>query len=304
MLIAWCLFSSVGNVITGDVEQGVSPLSFCFYLFAFVNLIFLLLNINQLAILIKKIKAQWRYVLIINVTTFFCWYFLIYPLKYIEPSVITAIVLGTVPIATWISSVFIYKKQRIVETDIMFSIFFAISIIYLCVLCVVDKNTMQLQHHHAHMMIIVSLLLAILGGCILAVNTIYAKKLSDAGWRPLDVLAARFWLIMVLGGFGVLHHRSIALHHALMIGVAATGLLLIVGPQLVFQAAVKQLDPLTLSMLPPLMPVLTFFIEFFDHQLNPTMLVLLGVSAIGLCSIAASTFRFRQANLPNSLRAR
>ncbi len=82
------------------MEAKIEPELLCFAIFVISALFFLLYNVKNLPALYQKVISNSRTVLFVNVTTFLCWYGVIYPLKYIEPAIVAAIILAALPIAT------------------------------------------------------------------------------------------------------------------------------------------------------------------------------------------------------------
>jgi drug/metabolite transporter (DMT)-like permease len=142
--------------------------------------------------------------------------------------------------------------------------------------------------------IVISLLCCIGAGIALAINNIYAKKLSNSHFSPSEILTVRFFLIIIFSG--VFTYKSIPLlflwNNAVNIVIIA--IMLIIIPQVILQYAIKGLQPITVSVIAPLMPVLTFFIEFFNKNLNPTVWSISGVFYIFVISAMAAIFRYRK----------
>jgi drug/metabolite transporter (DMT)-like permease len=66
---------------------------------------------------------------------------------------------------------------------------------------------------------------------------------------------------------------------------------LIITPQIIFQYALTQLEPITISMIAPLMPIMVFLIGFFTVKLHPTFLTIIGVSYICVISMLGTLMR-------------
>jgi drug/metabolite transporter (DMT)-like permease len=75
--------------------------------------------------------------------TFGAWFFLLYPLKYIEPAIVSTITLGLGPIATIILGALIYKKESAHISDIFVSTLLFFVILYTIFLCFAGEALLQ-----------------------------------------------------------------------------------------------------------------------------------------------------------------
>ncbi|HVV69183.1 MAG TPA: hypothetical protein VG895_00435 [Patescibacteria group bacterium] len=108
-IFAWCIISAVAFVFTALLEMKIDATLLCFGIFLIAAIFFLLSRLNNLASLKKKCKSQFLNLLIINITTFGCWFLSIFPLQYMEPSVAQSILAAAVPIATLIIGIMLYR---------------------------------------------------------------------------------------------------------------------------------------------------------------------------------------------------
>lgn len=290
LMLLWCLVSAVAYIATSDIESTINPLLLCFGIFFVVTLTFSVYRIKNFIELKNKIKTHFKNVLLINLTTLGCWFFVIYPLKFIDPSVLNTVVLATLPIATLLISLFSYRAQRISYLDYFISILLFIGIFFLGIICFEQKTVMP---HFALHHLIIAFGSCIASGIFLATNTIYSKKLSNNGFQPFDILAIRFILIMLVSAIlsapaihKIINFTSIA-------EIIAIAFLLIIVPQIIFQYALKELEPITISMISPLMPIMIFLIGFFTIKFHPTFLTIMAVSYVCVISVVGSFFRYK-----------
>jgi drug/metabolite transporter (DMT)-like permease len=164
-------------------------------------------------------------------------------------------------------------------------------LIYLSYLCFSGKTA--IQNNASFVEISLAILSCILGGLALAFNTFHAKKLSDAKFTPLDTLSVRFLLLIILTGlweiFFVKSSTSISFFYPLIVAAVC----LIIVPQIMLQNAISRLQPVSISIASPFMPVLTFFLEFIDHRLSPTMWSVIGVISVFLICLLGVVSRYK-----------
>jgi len=96
-MIGWAVTSAWASVYTGKTVANVDPIFLCFGTFLYVVIFFLATRIIQARSFIRRINTAKRYLLIVNVTTLCCWVATIYPLKYIEPSIVSSIIFSALP---------------------------------------------------------------------------------------------------------------------------------------------------------------------------------------------------------------
>jgi len=277
-MLIWCLVTSFSHVFIGKTEQSISPNTVCFYTFLISFLFFAGMNLSNMPHLLKKIKENKKEVLAINITTVFSWVFFFYPLKIIEPAIVGSIFLGSSYLSTIPMGKLIYKKQQVYFKDYFTAVMMLMALMYLMYLCYSGKTA--IQHHVSATEISIAIISCVFGGIALAINTINAKKLSDAKFTPLDTLTVRFlFLILLTGAWEVLFIQtssSISFFYPMLISAIS----LIIIPQLILQNAISKLQPVSISIASPFMPILTFFLEFIDGRLTPTAWSIAGVSTV------------------------
>jgi drug/metabolite transporter (DMT)-like permease len=290
-MLIWCLVTSFSHVFIGKTEQSISPNTVCFYTFLISFLFFVGMNSNNFSALIRKIKENTSKVLTINITTVLCWIFFFYPLKIIEPAIVGAILLGSSYLATIPIGKLIYKKQQVFFEDYFAAFLMFLVLLYLSFLCYSGKTA--IQNKATAFEISTAIISCILGGISLALNTIQAKKLSDAKFTPLDTLSVRFILLIVITGiwevFFIRTSPTLSFFYPMLISAVS----LIIIPQLMIQNAISKLQPVSISIASPFMPILTFFLEFIDGRLAPTMWTISGVSSVFLICLFGILSRYR-----------
>jgi len=290
-MLIWCLVTSFSHVFIGKTEQSISPNTVCFYTFLISFIFFTGMNFNNLPLLFNKIKENKKKVVAINITTVFCWIFFFYPLKVIEPAIVGAILLGSRYIATIPIGKLFYKKQQVFYEDYFAAILMLIVLIYLSYLCYSDKTA--IQHKTSVFEITLAITSSILGGIALAFNTFHAKKLSDAKFTPLDTLSVRFLLLIILTGLWEFYFVKSSTSISFFYPMIVSAISLIIIPQLILQNAISKLQPVSISIASPFMPILTFFLEFIDGRLVPTMWTISGVSSVFLICLFGISSRYR-----------
>jgi drug/metabolite transporter (DMT)-like permease len=144
----------------------------------------------------------------------------------------------------------------------------------------------------------------IIGSFSVALNNIYTKKISNLGVAPLDIMITRFIFTVVTTGIFAIATGEFAtgLNANIWYLITTTALVLVIIPQVLFQVSMRELEPFTIGMVLPLMPVLVFMIEFFSKKLHPTLEVFLGILAITCISLVGGVLRYRAEKIFNAAR--
>lgn len=280
LLLLWCLISAFSRVYTGDAEQLFNPIALCFYVSLFSSIVFILMSIKNFKTIITKVNLHHRDVIGINLSTVGCWFFLFYPLKFLEPSIVSALALSTTPLTTLLVSRFLYRRQNINQHDYIVAMLAFMVAGYLIVIGFLGDTAVK---HIPVIANILSISCCYIVSIALAFNNIYIKRLSDTGFLPLEILSVRFFLLVLFSGISILfikNGRTLDTFSLTFMVIMITAFTVLIIPQLIYQPAVRELQPISIAMVIPIMPVITFFIEFHDARLNPNTGTILGILTI------------------------
>jgi drug/metabolite transporter (DMT)-like permease len=296
----WCVLTAFGYVYTNSIEQDVPIALMCFILFGFSTLVFNLMNYKSLRILLKKSGRHFRTILNVNIATFGGWLLLVYAIKYIEPSVANTMILASLPIYTLLINKYNQHHLAMNKKNNFTAILLGAGVLYL-ILLLLTGNTVSLGSSFGE--ILVAIGVSLVSGLFLAFNNINVKKLSDATFTPLDILCLRFVSCAVATGiFAVFSGEVYAITKlATVEPVFLNAFILVIIPQIAIQISLRELEPFTVSIIMPFMPVLMFIMEFFTKRLQPTAAVYVGIIAICMVSLSGSIFRYRAEKISGTL---
>lgn len=291
-IFIWCVLTAIGYVYTNSLEQQTPLALMCFILFSFPSIIFSLLNYKNLPELLQRSKHHLKNIFTINIATLGGWTLLMYAIKYIEPSVANTMILACIPISTlWINKFNKHHMPRNKQNYIT-AILLGGGVVYLIYL-ILTGNTVQLGSSFHN--IVISIVLCILSAFFLAINNIYIKQLSNAEFSPLDILTVRFMFCALATGIYTLFAGEMNTHISLaaLSPLLLNACILIVIPQIAMQISMRELEPFTISVIMPFMPVLMFFMESFNKRLHSTLEVFAGIVGIFIISLIGSAYRYR-----------
>jgi drug/metabolite transporter (DMT)-like permease len=288
LLLLWCIVSAVAYIFIGKTANFIGTILLCFGLFSLSFIFFFILNFIKLKSLFYQCQKQKKNLLLVNITTFLTWFLTLYPLKFIEPAIVNALVLTTLPIATL---GILWKTQKNIQS-ILSAVFLFLGIVFLFVILKEKKSGLQLFSAD----VIISFLCCLGAGIFLAINNIFTKKLSIAGFSPIDILTSRFILMIIITGLLSIPQIKILLLPDVFGKILLISLSLIIIPQTIFQYALKNTDPFSIAVVSSLKPVVVFFLEIFNTELALSFWTILGVSYLALVSILSSIFQYKRSS--------
>lgn len=260
-LILWCIFSSISRVDASFLIENVNPFVMCFYVFLIALSFFWLINYHKVSFLSKKTIVHFKEVFFLNFASFGCWFFIIYPLKYIEPSLVGAMNLGLSPVFTLIFQSYSSQKSKINFCDKFFCIAFLLLFVYILLIIFYDKTSWYVFSYSS---VLISIFFIIIGSFFLSINTTYAKRLSDCGFTPTETLAVRFFILVVLSGLiAVTDHQSLFLTSYLMLCIIKLSFLYAIIPLYFAQISIRELKPVPLLLAGSISPLMVFMLQKF-----------------------------------------
>lgn len=265
-LLGWCVFSAIARVLTSQVSQQINPALLCCYSFLIAGLVFWALNCNKIKHTFAKSchKGNLKNIFWLNLSTFGAWFFLIYPLKFIQPAMVSSITLAFGPISTLLLSLFIYKTQKILFFDGFISFLLLAVICFISGLCFANITTLSQLPVFTVFYAIVSCLIV---GFSTAASNLFAKRLSNNQFTPIEILCVRFFVTILLTAFITdISGTSFLLTKGDFENIMLVAGCLVIIPLYLAQIGIKHLEPMTVAITTPLMPVLVLFLELMNHQ--------------------------------------
>jgi drug/metabolite transporter (DMT)-like permease len=294
--LGWCIFSSISRVFTGIITQTIEPVTLCFYMFLISAIFFSIINLQSTFTVFKLIITQRdtcnKFVLI-NITTFGAWFLLLYPLKYIGPSTVSSITLGIGPLSTLIAEKLFFNRAKFFSRfDTIIALLLILVIIYIVILItykheLIRTNTAVSTSLYA----IISCLIA---GFSIAAQNICTKKISENGFSPQQILALRFWLLIIISGTIMKLCGIQSITFANLCNIIILSFCMVIIPLYLVQVSIKYISPLMFSMIAILMPICTFLFEFLDNKLHPS--IENAIAILANCIILSFSFLLRYKN--------
>lgn len=276
-IFSWCLTAAFSTILISQANQSTDPTVLCFFSFLFSSIFFILINIRTRGNVLQN-KGIAKDLLWLNISTFFSWVMLVYPLKYIQPTVVTTIVLGTNPIATLAINRLIFRKKSTNKMTFLITIAIFMIICYVEYLCAQGLSIIGSFNQRD---ILISLFCCMIAGAATAINNIFIKKLLEKNISPTQILSFRFVFTVLLTGILIyIGNIGIQYDKSFFVNVATTSIFFVICPLMLIQLALRELDPIRVAIISPLMPLVVIAFQLMDGKTNPSILMILG--AIGI----------------------
>lgn len=283
-LMGWCFVSAIARIFTAHTVQLYNPTLVCFYTFFITSVFYLLFCLPKLRQFIFIIKHHFFNVIMLNISSFSSWFFLIYPLTVIRPSVVSTITLGLGPLSSIVLGKIILRSWSANSAEKIISCAITLIIFLLAALCFFQKAGVVSPETMNRYQILMALGACLICGISTSVNNLYAKKFSDNNVKPVQILALRFWLIAVLSLIfeAAFSKRHIAVSFPEFLLMTKLAFLLIIIPLYLAQHGIKYLSPAGVALIAPLMPILIALFEWREKIVLPISLWI-AMLAIMLC---------------------
>lgn len=212
-----------------------------------------------------------------NISTFFSWVLLVYPLKYIEPTAVITIVLGVNPVATLLIDWVLFKKKPRNKANILVSLSILLIVTYVGYLCTTGVNVIE---NATQNQVFVSLLYCMIAGMATASNNLFIKKLLKK-FAPTELLSFRFiFTILITGALTYFGNTNTQYNLDFIVYIMSTTLFFVIAPLLLIQLTLRELEPIRVAIISPVMPVVVATFQLIEGKSNLSIYTILGTISI------------------------
>jgi hypothetical protein len=292
LVLTFCVSQAFRDVYFGHLFQGVDFFAIILLAFVLSTAIFGPLAFVRARPEFAILRANWRTVLAMNLTTAIAWNCYFFGLTHLEPSIVNTIHSGMAPLTAAVMGAFgvaLAKPQRLGPWEWASYAGIALSIVALWWVVLSGRSGVAADIGTAAL----ALSLLFVSGASITVSLLYAKRLNDRGVGSAAVTAVRYLLIIAVaagieiardgnGSFGGIHGAG----DGAILAVAATAL--IVLPLYAQQEGIARTAPLTAQIIRALGPVFVFALEQIDSRLHYAAAVLVCILAYSLFVVAGN----------------
>jgi len=282
-LLAYAFLSASVDVYAGHQEQSLDPIAVGAISFTLAALVFLAPDAARRgAATLRPLRTHPYEVIALNVSIAVTWLFLLYALKLLEPAVVNAVALAVGPTLTILIGPLLRRGARVLTSEVIAGAGIMILIGVLSWGSVAGASgVLRIGAGPA----LIGLAATLLSGLGTTGNVIFSKRLSEAGYRPAEVLPIRYFL-MIAVCWAVLPAGHSQRLTAAFVPAAVIALIGVVGPNYLVQRGLGHTEPITVSLFQNLAPVFTYLLQLLDSRLQPSAVSLAGV--LGITALVAA----------------
>lgn len=285
MVMLYNILSSTKEVVSGAMVQTIDPIALTAFIFAIVTIFF------QFIAAIRGVEVYTRPFdnpgLLVTLNIFSCgsWIGFFYSVSYLEPAIVSALMVGVGPALTALLLPVWYKSKRARPLEVAGSLGILISTGFIIFLVATGNSSLG---EITTKDILHGSISALIGSVAMVGSSIFSKKLSDVGNPPVVIMAHRFYLLVGVAFFIALFARvdffSLLPVMPYVLALAAFGVIL---PLWALQVGIKNLDPLVVMILISTAPAFTYAIQLLDSRLEVRPTVLFGVALLCIFAIVS-----------------
>lgn len=285
MLLCVNLIDGLKEVYFGILLQSLDSIVVAFILFAFAWPLFIALHLTTPA---KRRQATttptggWPMLLGLNLSSAVLWTGFLVALKWLEPSIVSALVGGIGIVATVLMNRIARPQAAMLRADYLAAGMIAVASAFLCWVAAAGHAAALPADRWT---VALGVLATVACGAAMAVTTVFSKMLAERGMPSRRIYAHRFYLLFTLSGaYALANPASLSAALAHIVPLAALAVLGVVLPLLLLQEGVKRCEPVTIESILAAAPLFTLLFQQLDHRLEFSLFSLIGVTAICLAA--------------------
>ncbi len=290
-LTGFALFTAALDVYAGNQFQEHSPVTVAAISFALAAAFFLGIDMLRqgAAATLRPLRTNRYDIIMINITTAVTWLSMLFALKYLEPAIVNVVGLAIGPLITVLLSPLLRPGSSVLRVEILVSLIIGAMIGMLVWGSITGRSGIgELGRLDA----MLGVGLTLLTGIGSVANVIYSKRLSDANLKPQSVLALRFFLMLAITWTMVAVSPAPGLAAALLPS-APIAVIGVAVPLYLLQVGIRNVEPITASILLTLSPFFAFVLQLPDQRLTPSVFTLIGIIGITLLVAISTVARLR-----------
>ncbi|MBV53580.1 MAG: hypothetical protein CL816_05900 [Coxiellaceae bacterium] len=288
LVISYCVVTSLSTLVISSDEQAYGMLWVTFSSVTVTILWFNFLQLKRLVRLREIFIDHGRLIILLNITTAVMWLGTFIALDSLNPDVFTAFFIGALPIFMFIINWMTSAWNKRMRMELVFTIVIA------GLLLLVGYHELNVSDFSRE--IIRGMLIAFFSSLFAAWTIIFSHRLAHAGVSSTETLSQRFyalWLVVgvILCIFPGSYSFSYSILMHFMSAVILIAILSFILPLFLLQKGIERVDPMFVSFLSPLIPLMAFSLEMFSDRyvFDPIELCLL--LALAVVIVAAAIFK-------------
>jgi drug/metabolite transporter (DMT)-like permease len=286
LLFFFIAAASLRDVFLNHVFSSLGPFQFALTAFSTATLCFLALLLIRAPEELLALRAVWREVIGVNLTSAVAWLSYFGALKRVEPSVVNTIFSGIAPLTVTLLAMFGLRTtagnasrpaEHVAHAGL-------VAVLAFIVWVVLSGRAAPIRTPVPN--VVLGLALAFISGIVITAETVIAKRMNEAGISARAVVAVRFVLITAIAASYVSLTEAGVPKHGLMsiASLIIAAVLFIVLPIYMVQVALARTSPMTTNAILALQPVAVFAAQSSMWDQPPSGYV---IGAVGFYAVFA-----------------
>jgi drug/metabolite transporter (DMT)-like permease len=274
-ILLYCLANAISFVFISHINKTHNDLLNIVMIFSYATLLFNFINVKKLDNLYGAVKKNYALIFFMNVATLFNWIGSFFSLNYIDPATALCINLSMGPITTFF---ILTPFKKIKENG---HLIFAIILIILGMILITKQHTTA-PVYHGTSNVLLGVMFSVIGGIAGGFVGICSQKITLSGFSLSQVLATRFYLLVTVCAILLFFYGKVSVADIDWKFYLLSSLLIVIFPLVMYQAAIKSLGPMIVSIFIPFAPILAYFLQVLvgGYPFNLiTILLLIMISA-------------------------
>lgn len=289
LVLVWVALSASRDVYLGHLEQGIDSNLLLVGCIAIAIGFFNATQLADRASYAAVLRGNRADILWLNLFTAAAWASFFVALRFLEAAVAESFVVAVDPLATIFLAQALRRESPVLRSELAASWAMLPAAAFLGVGVWYGQSSVgELSAAHAAFGIACVVLSGIANGGI----TVVSKRLSDRGVTASQVMASRFFLLLV-GCLVLVLSRGQAMAALIdEIGsVVLIGVVGVIAPMFLLQKAIERAEPITVVMVGSIVPVAAFGFQQLDARLRFSWMSFAGVMAIFVVVVWGSSRR-------------
>jgi drug/metabolite transporter (DMT)-like permease len=289
-VLIFVVLGAFQEVYLGHLVQKVSPILVMTVTFAMALVFFNFWVLKRQLLSVVSIKKHFKLITALNVTTALSWFGFMMAIKYLEPAIVSCICFSLSPILTSAFNPFFNRGNKVLAGEVVSAIGMALGVVILTYSSVAGVSGLGTQPTSD---ILFGIMAATISAFGIMGNTFFSKKMSVSGFGTMHTMSLRFYLLIFLGAISLLvFPPNVPITIAFTLEMLILSVSTVILPLFLLQIGIERLEPITVSLLISSMPVVTFFLQFFDQRITPSLTTLMGVSICFIASVVGVFLRY------------
>lgn len=280
-LLVFSLLSAGNEVFVANRLQSIDYVTLLLLVFLPTSVLFVMLQLHRWRAFLRQLVADRRDVLLVNLLTAVSWFGFFLGLRYVEPAIVAAIVVGIGPVVMLLVARVLRPASVIRATDLIAAVGIIVALGLLTEGAVSGRTAV---HQAPAPLEALGVGAALVSGISTAVAILYTKRLYDRSWSPDAVMAVRFWALVLATAAAVLIIRpTVVWSTVTWVSIAIIVSAGTIAPLYLFQLGVKHVEPVAVAIIAGAAPVFTVALQLLDPRLHWSALSIVGVTVTAAC---------------------